>query len=751
MTGQVHKLFPAPQLDTVHVDLHGLEDVREMIPGGASITAAIAYDDDVWDLAGHPDWKDSAGQETKIRFTRIPPRWRTLAKLWTLASLDPTVVDDWTDPSTADMWRSYKEASKVATAQGNVKALGLGLQRLEAENLHEIDEDGWARVTTLFQQPITRAEARTAKRISPKSSKLWADQLRSIHVFAAVVGWPEPFGSEPWGEDDLVSVFNVHAHTGAKIARKNSVEPSHHVGLMLGVAAFIIDELADDILDHATWWLTTHEQAATPTSRPDGKAAAADLLRELAAANGGRIPRAAGTKDTVAHQALAFMLGLDDSSEAYQWFRQGRRDAERIDGIQYVVDPDVSPCPLPLRTFPHTASGHDVPWANRLLWDRRELHFWWSALLYACAAYLCATLGLRDNDRDLLSTGAIRHRTLDRLGVPVDVWELRGWRQKQRMTPQRTSWPAGQRVRRAVEIVEQMHTLLDIAPSINTATNEPRLFDFALNLGSARAGRSGIHLDGPWVKTWIKQAASRLRTTGVIDTDLDLLPDTLGQKTVRITTLQAYASRPLGMILTAAMGQWSGSTSIMGGYVGTITADIVLPDASEVAELQAVSRAASLQVVAERDQRGEFDDAPGQARLRSALERFPDIANGQPLTHNRAVKVGRQALHVEEGPYTTCFFQPDGALCGGRGAADFRLCQPGSCRNSAPSRSHRARLELRRRRNVAMGGIYLRNADKIAEDNPALEAEFEGATDEELVDLAKAGVDELALAFLDLA
>ena len=237
----------------------------------------------------------------------------------------------------------------------------------------------------------------------------------------------------------------------------------------------------------------------------------------------------------------------------------------------------------------------------------------------------------------------------------------------------------------------------------------------------------------------------------MVDTDLNLLPDELGEKVVRITTLQAYASRPLGMMMTAAMGQWSASTSVMGGYVGTITADIVLPDDDEVADLKAVARAASLQTAAERAQRGEFDHAPGLPRVRQTLERFPEITNGQPLTRNRAEKIGRQSLHVEEGPYTTCFFQPEGALCGGRGSADFRLCQPGSCRNSTPSRSHRARLELRRRRNVATGGIYTRNAEKIAADNPGLEADFADLSDADLLEIVKSGVDELALAFLDLA
>ena len=200
MTAHVHKLYGQPQPHTLNVDLEELDDVRDVIPGGASVTAPVRFDDDVWNLVGHPDWKDSVGNETKIRFTSIPAQWRTLAKLWTLASLDPAIVNGWAELSAAEMWRSYKEASKVATAQGNAKALGLGLQRLEAANIQQVDDDGWAQVTTLFQQPINRTEARSAKRIAPKSSKLWADQLRSVHVFGSVVGWPDPFGSEPWGE-----------------------------------------------------------------------------------------------------------------------------------------------------------------------------------------------------------------------------------------------------------------------------------------------------------------------------------------------------------------------------------------------------------------------------------------------------------------------------------------------------------------------------------------------------------------------
>lgn len=728
------------------IDLRGTTDVRDLIPGAEWVVADIAFDDDRWNLEGHPDWKDSAGKNTKINFLLIPPRWREFSKYWTLASLSPLWVQEWADPEDAYMWESYKEAIKVATAQGNVKLLGHGLARLEANNIYSVGTDEWDTVTATFLKPLTREEGRTTKRIAGSTAKGRADQLRSIDVFGVVAGWDRPFGSVPWGDADLKSVFGTKKADGK--AAENAVQATEYVGHALGMAAFVLDNLADNIVEHVEWWVTTHQQnrQACPSTRGEGQQQAAALLVQLANEHDGRVP-GSSTRDSIAQVALAYTLGLEDKTEAFQWFRQGARDASKV--IDLVPDPHVSPCPVPIKGLADQSGGL-VPWCDRLLWDRSELHWWVSLAVYSSALYLAATLGLRDNDRDLLAPNCVKARTVLHDGVPVELSDLHAHLEKNRQHVVPTTFPAGGRVQRAVDVVERLYGLL-VADGSTTPIGRKRLFDFQLNIGSVRGGRQGIHLDGPWVSTWIVQAAKRLTRAGVIDNDLNYLPDRMSDKQIRITTLQAYASRPLGMILAAAIGKWTGGAAVMGGYVGTILSDIVLPDPDDVEEIEAVASAAALANAARRDAEGDYpEDAPGTARRREDLRRYPDIANEEPLNKRQATAMGRRALHVEVGPLTTCFFRSEGALCGGQGRADFRRCQPGSCRNSSQARWHRAKYEWLRRRSAERNNGLTRGAAKIEMDSPSLAAEFADVDDDELTRIIIDEVRRDAETFLEI-
>lgn len=739
---------PTPLVDTAT-----LGDVRDLIPSGEHIDAAGDFFDDRWDLHGHPDWKAKAGGQTVIDFTVIPSRWRTLAKLWTLASIDPALMYDWlgADHPDADVWTSYKESIKTVTAQANVKALGLGLRRLTTAGTEQVDADGWSHITKLFTQPIDRGEAHTNKRISGTSSKLWADQLRSLHHFGGLIGWADPFGSEPWGEQDLSGVFKVK-QAGRKV-QLNRVRPTDLVGQTLGIAAFVIDHLADDILAHARWWTTAHRAADPPANDHDGKAATADLIREIARANDGRIPalpaKVGGSDLRVASHSLAYLLGVDDGDIAFQWGRQGLRDAQRTDGTTHTPDLHATPCPLPLRLLPHHETGEPTPWTPRLLWHRHELKWWWSALLYSCAFYLNATLGLRDGDRDLLSPGCVKPKTVTaNSGIPVTIHELHAYKQKQRMAPVPTTFVVGTRVQRAVHLVEQMHTILDITPKPLETVGGLQLFDYQLNIGSVRGGRDAIHLDAGYMR-WFKGIADRLHASGIVATDGSTLPPQLGEKAVRITTLQAYASRPLGQALAAAFGKWDGSTPVMSGYVGDVMNEIVLPDVEDTTTHAHTAIGLTLRRAADQLDTDDLTGA-GIPRLREALNRHPDLANPEPLTRKRAERIGARAQNVETGPYTLCVFQPDGALCGGSGSANFRLCRPGECRNSVMTRADRARLELRRRGDAQRNPVHQRNAAKIAEGLPGLQAEFAGTNDDELVRIIVEDTDGFITDYLDL-
>lgn len=125
------------------------------------------------------------------------------------------------------------------------------------------------------------------------------------------------------------------------------------------------------------------------------------------------------------------------------------------------------------------------------------------------------------------------------------------------------------------------------------------------------------------------------------------------------------------------------------------------------------------------------------ARNRKAL------SNPQPLTPARLRALGKNNPNIEQGPLTLCIFQTEGALCGGKGKPDFRLCLPGRCRNSVMSQSDRARYELMRRQHLELSSPVLRRAaDRMHDANPAIAEEFAELSDDEVAGIVKDHVDD---------
>lgn len=722
-------------------------DVVALLGLGDEINRAIRYGDDRWDLAGHRRWKGKSGAQTVVNFAKVEPYWKPLVKLWALCALDPEGIAEQLGFDPLSVVSVFGEPARPVTVRGNVIAAQYALRRLAAAGLYEIAWDDWDRATAAMRDARLRTGQATGKPLAAITCQQWAYRLSTLHRLGEIAGWENPFGSAPWQNQPAQEVFRP---TGSERQQLNAVRPTEAVGEVLGVAAFVIDELAEDILEHLGWWQSKRAAATPPPDTEAARAALCDLYVDIARANDGRVPgRVYNGTVAVPHQVMCGLIGgvehlapppkpgkkLADKATPLSKFALTR--AERILGQSLVPDPTVSPCPLPLRTFPSVRHPDvEVPWASRLLWDP-ELRWWVSALVFAVAYYLQATLGLRDLDRDLLAVGCVKETTIDRDGEPVRAWVLHGWKQKKMRVPTKTTFAVGERVARAVGLLERLHRLLGVeAPEISELPERGhrRLFTSELNIGAdSGCTRPGIYLDVRYMR-WFRGMAERLHSAGVVPSDLSDVPD-VDTREIRITAMQAYADRTLGQALSAAYGKWT-TARVMRGYIGDVEERIVFVADSDDTEAAAIeARANHLVTLAANE---TTLSGNGLGKLAAAVHAHNDVfldldlANPEPLTKAQLTKLGKTERNLELGPYTHCFFDRAHALCGGRGSADFRLCRPGACHNSVMTRGQRAAVELRRRTLGRLHPVLARDRSKIDEDLARDLEEFEGLSDAEL-------------------
>jgi len=708
-------------------------DVRELVPGGGDVAHRILFSDDIWDLAGHLSWRAKAGLQTRLDFSGVPPHWRTAVKEWVLLCLAPPLATLWAphDPI-AQTWPETQEPIKLVTAQANLKALRNSLELMERYDIFEPDEDGWSRVWVLMRQPQDREAKRLGTTLSPGTLRMRIQQLRSLWAVRTIVGRPTLLGAMPFGDVESTEI----AGGGAR-PRRNLRRPHEDVGLCLGYVAWVFDHLADDILAHVKWWSSnTAPPDECPRTRDEGYEAMTALMHDVVRQTGALpgVLRRNDASPSLAAASLGRLLGQEDSDEAYLW---GRFALRRFAGVPLLLDGG-SPCPLPVTHFDVVGGAETVAWAPRLLDTRRELRWWASALVYYAHFYLAATCGLRDLDLDCLPRGCIRREVRHRpTGERYEVVTMRGYKQKNRMAPVPTEWKVSERVARVVEVVEALNEAYGIVPSRNEHTGEKRLFDSQLITASDRGMRESIHLDATWMN-WITDGARRLHERRITERHLDDVTK-LTVATVRITTLQAYASRQLGTALVAQFGQWSNQAVAL-GYHGDVFKLIHLADPADAHELEQehVGRTIVRAAVNLKEIRGN-----GSTRLRQAIESARlDVANPEPLSASRLRRIGKQNPNVRTGPYTICVYSSATALCGGDGAADFRLCRPYECRNSAMTRADRARVELRRRDELRMTPILHRSAKKLEEGMPGIVEEFSQQSDAELLKIVTEELDD---------
>jgi hypothetical protein len=708
-------------------------DVRTLIPGGAAINRPVLFANDRWDTKGHPDWTTKAGAQTVIDFTRVPAVWRSAVKEWCLLTIDPWLALRWAaDDPIAESWPSAQEPVKLVTAQGNVKQLGLALQVLAGANMLELTADDWARAAVLLRQPQNRAEKLAGAELAAGTLRGRAQQLCSLWASRTILQRFDLLGSEPFDGQDTTLVFGVGHRP-----KLNQRRPHEDVGRCLGFVAWVFDHIAEDIVAHSAWWSdNTIPDGEAPTSQTEGYQAMTELLADIH----GRTGQLPGSRNvtgslTLAHSALGSLVGARDATEAYLWGRYAMRRFDAAD-----LDEHASPCDLPIAELPLATGTGRGPWAPRLLRFMPELCFWQSALVYYAMFYVAATCGLRDKDLACLPLDCLsRQWQLRPDGATIEVVSMRGYKTKNRIAPQATSWKVNERLARIVGLLQELHRIHGLAPRANTQTGEALLFDSRLMTVQDRAAiRETLHLDLQWIN-WFTRGAARLHAAGVIS---DPLSDVtrLNSSQIRITAIQAYAARPLGNALAAAFGQWDTKNVAM-GYHGDVYKIVHLADPADAMAFQhehigrVITRAAR-----------DIDDIRGRGvpRLERAIQRSgaAALSNPGPLSTGRLKNLGKRNANISLGPHTICVFQAEGALCGGHGSADFRLCRPYECRNSAMTRSHRASAELRRRLDGRGHPALDRSARKIAAAMPEVVEEFAQTSDDELVRLVADELDD---------
>ena len=701
----------------------GSELLNDLVPGGEDLTFTVPFGDDEWDLSGHRSWKDKAGRQVVIDFRKVPPTWRAAAKELALLQMSPALASERApEVPMAQSWPQIQEPVTPTTAQGNIKMLSHALRIIELQQITSFDSDDWNRLVVLLVQPSDVKEKEAGATLSAATGRGRAQQLIALWQACEITGRSGLLGDEPpFDGRETVQLFGPRG-------KRNTVRPHEDVGNVLGFVAWFFDHVAEDIVSHIEWWAneTTSEPPMTSEETFD---AMLELASRIAMENDGVLPGVLNRSGQATFPAapLARLLGVYDPVEASSAGRWAKRQL----GPTVTYSVTASPCPHLIRELP-TRDGGSIAWADQLLPRRDSLDAWQRRLVYYAMYYLAATVMLRDSQLAVLPFDPIKSEEIARPnGTTYIRHTLSAFKTKNRHAAAPTSVVVNGRVARIIELLHRLAAALGYEPRRSPETGLPYLFDQLLatprGLTPRVDAREGLYLD-QWFLTVLKEGARELYDRGVIARNLDEIK--LSMRQVRITCAQAYAVREHGQALAAAFGQWD-TAAVAAGYVGDVYRIITPIDPAEPVDIarEDIGRRLVRMASAKDDLKGN-----GLGRLDQTIEsNRAALSNPRPLTPARLRTLGKNNPNIEQGPFTMCIFQPEGAMCGGKGKSDFRLCWPGECRNSVMTSSDRARYELMRRQHLELDSPVLRRAaEKMDEANPEIAVEFAGVPDEDL-------------------
>lgn len=705
--------------------------LEHLVHGGEYLTKHPVFGDDDWDMAGHPAWRDKAGLQTKIKFSAIPPRWRLAAKELALLQMSPHLAP-LVRPhnAVAQAWPQLQEPIGPGTAQTNIKGLAAAIRAVSMVDFSS--PEAWQQVEALLPQPASVSDKSESVTLSANTVRHRAQALAALWQATQIGERHYLLGTHrPWRGQSISGVFPKSTHT-------NTVRPHERVGDVLGFVAWFFDNIAENIVDHVEWWSNN-----IPQDVPLGTDAATedmlDLLRRLAAENDNMLPgrRLGNGQVSLAAASLGRLIGVFDADDAYVRARAALNQLHPKPGLRV----GLTPCPVPIATV--TASHRDqIAWAPSLMPAKDELDIWQRRLVYYAMYYLSATIMLRDSQLATLPVDCIKSEDVVKpSGVRYVRHTLSAFKTKNRRAPVPTTVVVNGRIARIVRLLHRLQQAVGYEAGRSSRTGLPFLFDhqLALPVGKRAHSRSrdGMYLDQKFLKH-MRDGAHELYERGVIARDLADV--SLSMRQVRITCAQAYAVREHGQALAASYGQWD-TAAVARGYIGDVYRLITPLEPDETTDIarQDIGRRLVDAAIGRGDPTGM-----GLKRLNNAIERSRvPLSNPQALTPARLKSLGKANRNVEQGPLTLCVFQVEGALCGGKGKPDFRLCLPGQCRNSVMTRSDRARYELMRRQHLQLSSPVLRRAaDRMHDANPAIAEEFAELDDSEVAHIVKDHIDE---------
>lgn len=686
-------------------------DLRDLLTDGHRIAEPIRYSDTFWDFTGYPFVNQTV---TYLDFADVPVRWQPAVKDWVLLRLNPDLARTGdsglhTSVAMAEV-AAHDKVLKVPSAAAYIHCLGASLAVLDNLGYRHLGAAEWNQFAAAMRRTYPNATAGTLAG--------YARPLISFWAYRSVLGLPEDlFGGTPFNGRTVEQLFKVPDRF------LNATRPNADLcGPLLGLALWMLDHCAEDVLVRLEALADVPDRTDLSREEQDESVLAVLLEHERSGRPMPGLPNLRTGELVPGWSAFVRLAGCStkalnnpnrQAGKVFKRLAEERPVSVHEDGFG-----------LPINTVPD-ATGNPVPWVDSLPLTKFGigLDFWAPTLAYACTLIITMLTTVRDRELAALPHDCLRFGTYERGDVDVPVARMSGYLIKNRDQPIPTTWVIADDVTRAVQVLHRLKAAQRLRPKFHPATGKEVLLhpDLGRSRGHEKE-QDTLTLQLGWLG-WFRTASAHFAQRGLTP-PLPDLPDWLSHRTLRITGIQSYASQAWGEALAAAQAHWSNRT-VAEGYLGHLPRSVYLADPEAIEEAVDSARTEALLDIATSIEADPTAVAGGGAdRLRHLLEQTEalDLANAA-VTQRQLNGLARDTKHVFVGELTVCVQGP-GGLCGSEDEADWLLCRPFACRNSAMTRAQRARLELRRRGWARRDGVFQRARSKIEQDAPDIEAEF---------------------------